>query len=72
MLAGPVRWILGSPAWLVFPDVGPVFLAIWLVSEAEVVVSVAQAEEISAGQCAVGFRLAALEGTPPRSLRAIE
>ena len=69
-LAGPV--ILGSPAWLVSPDVVQVFLAISLVSEAEVAVIVSQAEEISADQCAVEFRLAALEGTPLRSLRAIE
>ena len=70
ILAGPV--ILGSPAWLVSPDVGQVFLAISLVSEAEVAVSVAQAEEISADQGAVGFRLSALEDKAPRSLRAIE
>ena len=70
ILAGPV--ILGSPALLVSPDVVQVFLAISVVSEAEVAVSVSQAEEISADQGAVEFRLAALEGTPLRSLRAIE
>ena len=72
MLAGPVRWILDSPALLVSPEVVQLFLAISLVSEAEVAVSVSQAEEISADQCAVEFRLAALEGTPLRSLQAIE
>ena len=72
MLAGPVRWILDSPALLVSPEVVQLFLAISLVSEAEVAVSVSQAEEISADQGAVGLRLAALEDKPPRSLRAIE
>ena len=43
MLAGPVRWILDSPALLVSPEVVQLFPAISLVSEAEVAVSVSQA-----------------------------
>ena len=72
MLAGPVRWILDSPALLVSPEVVQLFPAISLVSEAEVAVSVSQAGEVSADRGTVGLRLAALKDKPPRSLRAIE
>ena len=72
MLAGPVRWILDLPAFLVSPEVVRLFPAISLVSEAEVAVSVSQAGEVSADRGTVGLRLAALEDKPPRSLRAIE